>query len=831
MIIRPTKTIVGREATLDTSNRGVELVLAYAAIGDQGGLIDDTLTALRNERDRVPLYGSRVSPTQLHLDALFENGADAYWVREVGLFDTNGVLIYFWSTEGSELGHKSANMDWLLGLELHVDEAIESHVTVNAPSALFTTPATTERRGIIELATEAEAIAGTDAERAITPATLAAVMDEFTAGTAVNADKLDGLDSTDFALKTHLHEIEDVNGLREELDRSVLGFLVKKPSITTPANGTTGFSGAMSCSAFAAQDEAVFFGAHDKTHWEIYSDANLSALVVESSSGNLTSYTPSLAGSSTFFARVRHGSDNHWSDWSSVVEFSTGASIANTPTLTVQGAPYDVHARPSLSTSPFVSSPAGGTHTSTDWKITKSSDGSTVHEALASSSKTQYTVPGGVLQPNTNYVFAARHNGTVSGFPVTSAWRNVTGETRLSFLPEYEMARLFASDGSVGDHFGNVTAMNDLGNMALCGSPMSDLSGKVDAGAAYYFDYGTSWGQRTKITAADSAAGDNFGSALAMSGDGAMAAIVAHNAIGGLGAVYIFTRSGSVWTQAQKITVPGCIKLATVDMSGDGTVVVIGDNIYGGTGNGKAYVFVKFGSTWEKTADLVPSDSSSGDGFGLAVAITRAATSGQYHIVVGAPEKSSKTGAAYVFVGSGSSWTQQAKLTPSGGQIGGQFGFSVALTNTRDRIVIGAPDATVSGYSKAGAIYPYAIHSDGVTWNAGTRLVQSAYWGLEAGSAFGRSVAVASNATILAGQPGYSDGGVTVDIGRAYVLEVSGNTWIFSATIESSSLNEGDAFGISVAVPRTGSLTRALIGAYDNPLNTDEAGSAYVYTV
>ncbi len=898
MIIRPTKTIAGREATLDTSNRGVELVLAYAAIGDQGGLIDDTLTALRNERDRVPLYGSRVSPTQLHLDALFENGVNAYWVREVGIFDTNGVMIYFWSTNGSELGHKSANMDWLLGLELHVDEAIEQHVTVNAPSALFTTPATTERRGIIELATNEEAIAGTDSERAITPMTLKAAMNGLVAGTALNADKLDGLDSTDFALaghshtlpiattsvrgivelataaeatagtdteravtpfglaaalaatsgggtadyalnadkldgldstdfslKNHQHIIDDVTGLREALDRSIRGFLVKKPSVTTPVQGAVGFSGAMACSAFAVQDGGVFYGTHSTTHWQVFSDANLSTLVAESTSGNLTSWSPSLAASSTFFVRLRHGADNHWSDWSDVVEFSTGASMVNTPSLAVQGAPFDVRARPILSTSAFASSPAGGTHTSTDWRITKASGGLVVHEALGSSSKTTYNVPGGVLAPNTDYIFSARHNGTVGAQAVSSTWANATGKTRLTFLPEIEMARLFASDGAIGDHFGNVVAMNDFGNIALCGSPESDVGGKTDAGAVYYFDYSTSWVQRAKIIAADGLAGDNFGSALAISGDGGIAAVVAHNASGGEGAVYMFTRSGNVWTQAQKITVSNSIKLATVDMSGDGSVLVIGDNAYNNLSSaGKAYVFIRSGQTWTQAASLSPSDSSAGDGFGLAVAITRSPTVGNFHIVIGAPLKASSIGCAYVFAGSGASWTQQAILTPNDGALGGQFGSSVALSNTLNHLVIGAPLASVSGVSSAGAIYPYT--HNGSTWLAGQRLVQSGFWGLESGGRFATSVAIASNTAILAGQPGYASGA-----GRAYYLDQSGGTWVFSAAIQSSSLSAGDAFGVSVAVPRTGSLERALIGAYDHPMNTNEAGSAYVYTI
>src|SRR5947209_3657019 len=89
---------------------------------------------------------------------------------------------------------------------------------------------------------------------------------------------------------------------------------------------------------------------------------------------------------------------------------------------------------------------------------------------------------------------------------------------------------------------------------------------------------------------------------------------------------------------------------------------------------GAAYVFVRSGSTWSKQAELTASDHASGDNFGYSVAISGTTA------VVGAYGENSLTGAAYVFVRSGSTWTQQAKLTASDAAPFDEFGYSVAIS-------------------------------------------------------------------------------------------------------------------------------------------------------
>jgi hypothetical protein len=85
-----------------------------------------------------------------------------------------------------------------------------------------------------------------------------------------------------------------------------------------------------------------------------------------------------------------------------------------------------------------------------------------------------------------------------------------------------------------------------VGNSALAGAQSDDnnING-VDSGSAYVFTRsGTTWSQYAKLTAADGSAGDQFGARVAMSGNTAIigARPVDDNVKGvESGAAYVFT--------------------------------------------------------------------------------------------------------------------------------------------------------------------------------------------------------------------------------------------------------------------------------------------------
>jgi hypothetical protein len=113
-------------------------------------------------------------------------------------------------------------------------------------------------------------------------------------------------------------------------------------------------------------------------------------------------------------------------------------------------------------------------------------------------------------------------------------------------------------------------------------------------------------------------------------------------------------------------------------------------------------VFVRSGVTWTQQAKLLPLDLGVGDEFGRSLALDgdTALIASPYHIQV------VQKGSAYVFRRSGGIWTQLAELTPSDGTGTELFGFSVALSGPRG--LIGAQGDT-DREAAAGAAYMYVI--------------------------------------------------------------------------------------------------------------------------
>src|SRR5262245_10505928 len=143
-----------------------------------------------------------------------------------------------------------------------------------------------------------------------------------------------------------------------------------------------------------------------------------------------------------------------------------------------------------------------------------------------------------------------------------------------------------------------------------------------------------------KLLAADGVGNDYFGASVALSGD-TLAVGAVRDDIGAnvdQGSVYVFTRSGAVWTLQQKLTANDGVAHNPFGQS----VAIGGDTLVVGAGT-SAYVFTRSGATWTQQQILTPGDSAS-VGFGHSVAL-----SGNT-LVVGAPGDSVSSMAAYVFM-------------------------------------------------------------------------------------------------------------------------------------------------------------------------------------
>jgi len=318
-----------------------------------------------------------------------------------------------------------------------------------------------------------------------------------------------------------------------------------------------------------------------------------------------------------------------------------------------------------------------------------------------------------------------------------------------------------------------------------------------------------------KIVASDGAMNDGFGTSVAISGNTAL--VGAENANSGLGAAYVFVRSGTSWSQQAKLTVSGIIGFGgSVALSADTALVgAAGDTVGSHTSQGSAYVFVRSGTVWSQQKKLTASDGAAYDFFGSSVAI-----SGGTALVGAAGDTMGKNfgqGSAYVFVRSGTAWSQQTKLTASDGAAYNWFGASVALSG--DTALVGAYGVNVGAKSQQGSAYVFV--RSGMAWSQQKKLIASD--GV-AGDQFGGSVALSGD-TALVGAMG-DDVGTNINQGSAYVFVRSGTAWSQQAHLIASDGAAYDYFGFSVAL----SGDTALVGAYQDTVGTNSAqGSAYVF--
>ena len=383
-----------------------------------------------------------------------------------------------------------------------------------------------------------------------------------------------------------------------------------------------------------------------------------------------------------------------------------------------------------------------------------------------------------------------------------------------------EQAKLTAADGAADDHFGYMVAIS--GDTALVGAPFKSVDGQSQAGAAYVFvRSGASWSERAELTAPDGAAGDCFGRSLALSGDTALIGAWGKSVAGQsqAGAAYVFTRSAASWSEQAELTASDGAaddELGfSVALSGDTALLgAWGKSVAGQSQAGAAYVFTRSGRRWSQQAELTAGDVVAGDFFGRSVALSGdTALVGALHKTVAGV---SKAGAAYVFTGSGKSWSEQAKLTAGYGAGSLELGCTVAVSG--DTALLGAYHKCPQGLTFAGGAYVFT--RAGAAWSQQAELTVS---DAAAYDKLGRFVALSGDTALLGAYSHTVDG--KNNAGAAYVFTRSATTWSQQLELTASDGAEGDIFGWSVAL----SGHTALIGASWQQLNGQrKAGAVYV---
>jgi len=384
-----------------------------------------------------------------------------------------------------------------------------------------------------------------------------------------------------------------------------------------------------------------------------------------------------------------------------------------------------------------------------------------------------------------------------------------------------QQAKLTASDAATGDQFGFSVSIS--GETAIVGADLDDDAG-FDSGSAYVFTRsGTTWTEQAKFTASDAATGDQFGISVSISGDTAIVGAVFNDDAGSRsGSAYVFTRSGTTWTQQDKLTALDAAADdffgISVSISGDTAIVGAVFNDDAGSASGSAYVFTRSGTTWTQQAKLTASDAAADDFFGDSVSISGDTT------IVGArfnDDVATNSGSAYVFVKPGTGWvdaTEDAKLTASDAAADDQFGNSVSISG--DTAIVGARfnDDVPNNSGSA-----YVFVKPGTGWVDATEDAKLTALDAAADDEFGFSVSISGDTTIVGAVLGDD---VPNNSGSAYVFTRSGTTWTQQAELTASDAAADDFFGLSVSI----SGNTAIVGAVFNDDAGSASGSAYVFT-
>ena len=394
-----------------------------------------------------------------------------------------------------------------------------------------------------------------------------------------------------------------------------------------------------------------------------------------------------------------------------------------------------------------------------------------------------------------------------------------------------QIAYIKASDTAAGDEFGNggtslgdSVALSDDGSTLAVGAPLersasNGVNGDRDdnslygAGAVYVFTRGeTGWTEQAYVKASNPGFGDNFGANVALSADGNTMAAFAR-----------FEGSAATGIDGNQNddSIPGA---------------------------GAIYLFTREGITWSQQAYIKPSNTgepapsedlwSDGDQFGYAMDLSADGST----LAVGAIGEDSATtgvngdesdnsatgaGAVYLFTRGGDAWTQQAYIKASNAGIGHHFGVAVSLSAGGEVMAVGSFDEGGSGVPNldpnldrdspligTGAVYVFERSGD--TWSETAKLKTA---NMEPEDSFGVSVAISGDGKTIAGGALDEDGLTTgvnstpvpdADVntfaGAAYVFVREGETenWTQQAYIKSTNISQDDWFGSRLALSGDG---------------------------
>lgn len=490
---------------------------------------------------------------------------------------------------------------------------------------------------------------------------------------------------------------------------------VTKPVIVLPVSGTDslGFTVYVELSDFGVSAGA---DTHYSTDWEVSTSPLFTSFFLKSYDDRFNKISigvTKLASGTTYYVRARVKGVSYGSSvWSNVTSFSTGISFS-----------------PSIEEASLI--PLNTTDANlfcVSRGLSMDNVGSRIAVGYAYQSPSALTSAGAVT------IFSRTGN----------AW---TQEAILS-----------ASDKEVSALFGRVLSMSSAGDRVIVGSHAFNSGGLADAGQAYiYLRTGTTWTQQAILTASDRAVGDFYGYCVEMSPDGTRCAVSAIQKSKGaatyVGQVYVYLRTGTTWAQEAIIVYPGSGSTIAFGQSmcfdTTGTKLVISapnENIGSSSWAGAVYTFTRSGTTWTQQNRLAQSTGRGSDKFGWGLSLSAdglrlAASSPNYNT------------ADYTFLGSisfytwsGTAWILDNYIVPNLKNSSVLVGSDIKMSAGGDRLIAGAHGEDPQGVPNCGGAFVMVRTTSG-KWVVDNYLTGS---GKDIGDNFGYGVTISGDGTRVA---------------------------------------------------------------------------------
>jgi hypothetical protein len=375
---------------------------------------------------------------------------------------------------------------------------------------------------------------------------------------------------------------------------------------------------------------------------------------------------------------------------------------------------------------------------------------------------------------------------------------------------------LIADDGADGDQFGHAVAIS--GDYLISGAPYDDNVNGTDAGAVYVFKYeDNQWIFETKLLASDGSENELFGYNVDMEGEYIVVGCPWDDDAGEKsGAAFVYKREGGAWIEQAKLRADDASEddRFGIDLKISAETVVVGaffDDVVGDR-SGSAYVFVREGTTWYQQAKLLPSDGATDDWFGVTLSLSDndVAITARRHDELGG-----NSGAVYVFNRDGNTWTEQAKITAIDGGPGEEFGTPCISGNI---LIIGKHQDDETARN-AGAFYFY--YRDNDVWNLQAKYTASDGNGDDF---FGSTIDMTTSYLVVGA---YLDDMAGENAGSVYVFKREGLSCYQIAKLTSSNIAIGDYFGMKISLDGT----KIVIGSRNQDTNGANAGAAYVFNM